>query len=802
MAELQETAGKTVAVLQSRNRGRECLETVRRFLRTLLTEAAKDDKLTLPSNVADVRALLFKSVQDQKLPRKMAMLFTVVLTLLARPELGFLKLDLAATYDPWLLAILGPTMVQTGSVGTLRKNLNTLAAWTTASVSASGEDPPLQLTQAGFHGMCLLARHARTDLQYAAHIRPFEGAMMRVLASAPRVSRLKGGGFFKATATQAPTVELDGRSTEGLFTVLSSSFDYSHDQLLNLQAFVSVRHWLTDMYVKPPSQQEELMTRKLDPFLRDCVVEYCLRVLHQSRLNIADDPSKSSIRNNPRQLVAICLNESVRILDVMCSLDESLVARIFPVVRALAGQSSLDVLEFILHHAPSSSDCDLLFRTFFSSVALDDPIAAYNLVSFCRRNQKLLLAQTSVLSSFFPLLLKFLAWHPLALHDGISELLSAMVSADSSGLFLELIHSVLDLPLVAASMEERLAVMDGSGVADSSMLDASTDFFDTSASGLPETPTSIYRHPQQSGGGGGAGGGFDVTPPQASLDKEGDPFKVISSFLLRNESGIAYNFWDGEDVSIMTAFCNAKEATLRVCEVARITPGLFNVLCDAVLAQELEDEQLELLLRAIFTRVNKLFPLPEFHTAIQNVLQDKVLAVFHRAPLLIVELRALLIGAISSSTFSATEMTLNLCWLVGEHAGVCSSQVRREYHEMLELFTYERLSLIAMATDEQVVFHSRLMLSLVSCMSKLAAHEPVLVSRVILTLAKVLSQAGFNEAVYEHCRMAAEILPTPMAKIIWVPNEYPARERRYDDFSSLERRRAVRAPEHPDAVNL
>ncbi len=538
----------------------------------------------------------------------------------------------------------------------------------------------------------------RGALQYSAHIRPFEANLIRVMSKAAKVSRLKGGGFFKlGSSTQAPTLEPDGKPTADLFTALSASFDYSHDQLLNVEAFCCIRFWLSEVYMRPSSQKEDLLTRKLDPSLRDCVVEYCLRILAQARLPVAEDPSARSTavlrHSSGKHIAALCLNEAVRILDTICSLDTTLIPRVFPLVRAAAPVASLEGLEFLLHHTPVSSDCDSLFRVFFSGLALDDPLAAFNVLTFCVRNKDVLRTKTSVFVSFFPSFLKLLAWHPLSLLGLVSDLIPSMVSSRT---FLELVHNVLDLPLVAAALEDEEERSELEG-ADGEL--------------LPTSTTNVEEKPSA------------------------EPFRAITALLLRSESGTPYALWDG-DAPLVQSFCGSKVVSARVLAVAKATPILLGALCDVLLASSLADENLEQLLRVLFGRMNKLFPLPEFQAEIRSVLENKVLAVFHRSPQFVVSLKSLIVPVISSS-IAATELTLNLCWIVGEHSHVCSdSSVLREYHEVLELYTYEQLSL-AKTDARDFVFQSRLMLTLVSCLAKMAARQQHLVARVLLCLSKV-----------------------------------------------------------------
>ena len=192
----------------------------------------------------------------------------------------------------------------------------------------------------------------------------------------------------------------------------------------------------------------------MDALLSDCAVEYCLRVLAQSRLQWEEDTGKSGSKNSMRLVVDICLAEAVRVLCFLCSLNTSLVPRIFPLVRVVSSaQPTLEVLEFVVHHAPDSVDCAPLFRSYFGSCAVDDPVESFKVYDFCVRNRSLLVRRTSIFSVFFPALFKFFAWHPLQLLHIFLELISTLAAAAPTS---ELIHALLDLPLVAASLEEAL----------------------------------------------------------------------------------------------------------------------------------------------------------------------------------------------------------------------------------------------------------------------------------------------------------------------------------------------------------
>lgn len=225
---------------------------------------------------------------------------------------------------------------------------------------------------------------------------------------------------------------------------------------------------------------------------------------------------------------------------------------------------------------------------------------------------------------------------------------------------------------------------------------------------------------------------------------------------------------------------------MRVAQVARLAPVVTEAALDAILAQDLSRQQLHDLVRLLFLRFKCLYPDQSFEENMQRVLRNKVMAVFHACPALVEEMRGLLVTTISSSSFSSNEMVLHLCWLVGEHADAASVSAIREFHQALELFTYERLSMARIAVDQ--VFQSRLILILISCLSKLAARDIRLIPRVVLCLTKVHGQKGFHDAVYARCRECVRLLQMPhiATAVFGSSNPYAGgQDVRYDSLSSV-----------------
>ncbi len=180
------------------------------------------------------------------------------------------------------------------------------------------------------------------------------------------------------------------------------------------------------------------------------------------------------------------MTEALRTLDVLCVLDAVLIPRLVPLVTALP--VSLDSMEFLLHHSATfSADSAALFQAFFtspsSSFQVADPLAAHELLAFCVRNKSALATKTTLFSTHFPPLLKALAWHPLAAFDSVCELLPLMITPET---YLELLHSVIDLPLMAAAMEEMER---------KSGRESGADYDDAAVPVTPSAQVSITRVP-------------------------------------------------------------------------------------------------------------------------------------------------------------------------------------------------------------------------------------------------------------------------------------------------------------------
>jgi hypothetical protein len=131
------------------------------------------------------------------------------------------------------------------------------------------------------------------------------------------------------------------------------------------------------------------------------------------------------------------------------------------------------------------------------------------------------------------------------------------------------------------------------------------------------------------------------------------------------------------------------------------------------------------------------------------------------------------------------ELVLCLCWIVGEYARLDSTanpnmtpQILYEYDETLELLAFERMSLASMAPAKsskssleptpvteklgdtsEAHYNNRLMLVVITALSKLAARWQPLCSRIMLCLYKLFRYENlFHSTVINYARECLNLL--------------------------------------------
>eukprot|EP01127_Copromyxa_protea_P023055 TRINITY_DN8537_c0_g1_i1.p1 TRINITY_DN8537_c0_g1~~TRINITY_DN8537_c0_g1_i1.p1 ORF type:complete len:833 (+),score=161.78 TRINITY_DN8537_c0_g1_i1:49-2547(+) len=756
-------------LLQDPNRGRECLDSMRKIMQLLLIhgsvvnnflkkEAKKAEKNGSASIYGATINFLMKLLDDENVPSKLRLLSSALLGELVEEDNGLFKKDWRQHSRNSLVFIL-PILF--GSRQGFELNFENFHYWLSGGI--------YQLRNVTFPAI-MLALRGYPQLFTPRHVRVLEAQMAQWLSNASRVSAKESGvSFLKINSSkQQPITELDGTPARDFYTILNVTHAFTEDQVFNVQSFSVLYTWLQRIHnnnkrIVDPDEPPI----KINENFQKSVLAYCLRLLDQVKLepsNISNllsrDNAESAVNASggcPRieELLTI---ETVRILDVLCSIDRSLVPEVFGTMKKLSaninrtlslvashnrisGQLVLVLLQFFINHGETMVyDVDPVLRAFlenYISVCYDDPIIAFDTLSFFLKNKRTLLHNTHIFSQYFPAILKLFAWNP-EFHREMQQLFSALISENT---FVEIFHSILDLPLVIPALVNMRKTTDGSP----------SGALDSVRSGALPHPSALKGQSMDT-----------FTTPNLETAQ----FRVLYNYLLRNESGVSVNWWSQEGTRIMiNTFCNELIITPHILEVAEHVPSLLSTFFDVLIAYA-EESCLEELLPIICERFGQLFPLPDFIEEIQEVMVTKVLAILEKYPHFIFIQKDLLIQTITSHSMKHKTLILHICWAIGEYCSysvspeLCNPEICNDYEEALELLAFE-----CMVTEEEgklKQYNNQLMSVLISSLSKLAARCPGLSSRVSLCLIKIERyEHYFDEAVIEKAMECLNLLKFP-----------------------------------------
>uniref|UniRef100_A0A667YJ67 Adaptor related protein complex 5 subunit zeta 1 n=1 Tax=Myripristis murdjan TaxID=586833 RepID=A0A667YJ67_9TELE len=287
-------------------------------------------------------------------------------------------------------------------------------------------------------------------------------------ASTQQGGGTSSGGFFTGPRSRqpGPIAELDGTVSGDFFTVLCVGQGFTEDQWMNVYSFSMLRHWLLTYHTV--SNGNTTVDTDDRSEVDGSVVSVVSATSSSSRLL----PPKERLREKlPLTLLSPlslcqCLVEAVCILDSVCVEDASLVFKAFPCVKGLYGRLSSDlsfarvllpIAQFYLNHGEMAAvDCECVWKLVFGRFPAElfsDAFLAHELLRFLRLNLATLQLRVPQYTRSFPNLLKFLAWDSPAVVDDFVDLLPSLVTA---GTAVELLHSLLDLPCLSATLVLQL----------------------------------------------------------------------------------------------------------------------------------------------------------------------------------------------------------------------------------------------------------------------------------------------------------------------------------------------------------
>uniref|UniRef100_A0A671SQZ7 AP-5 complex subunit zeta-1-like n=1 Tax=Sinocyclocheilus anshuiensis TaxID=1608454 RepID=A0A671SQZ7_9TELE len=530
-------------------------------------------------------------------------------------------------------------------------------------------------------------------------------------ASMQQGASMSSGGFFSGPRTRqpAPLTEVDGVVTGDFFTVLCLGQSYTEDQWMNMYTFSMIKSWLLHVpsYAQPCNDDRSEVdssvmsmvsatsssSRLLPPKerLREKAFEYCQRLIEQS--------DRKALKKTDTELQKACIVESVSIMDIICGEDPSYVYRAFPCIKALYGRLNgdlayaralLPIAQFYLNHSEIAAvDSEAVFCQLFShcpAEQFNEPMLAFEFVQFCLLNASVLQDRVANYRQSFPNILKFLAGNSSGLIAEFVELLPSLIASDTA---IELLHTILDLPCLAAALDlqQRSACYQAS---DRSAWD------------------------QQ---------GAKVA---ACLDAFRQPsYRGLFLYILRPEAGTGDTI---DRLKMLHEILADMAESPRVVQCAQVVPVLLHVYFNTV-TQKADEKMMNQLLLVLLERSSLVFS-----THLQ------ALCKLH-PPLIVDQSREILEFASSpANIYSKEDFYTHVVWVIGEYLSVsydprCTVELITSFFESLEAVLFEITQVRQSASPPS--FSPRLITVLMTTLAKLATRSQDLIPRVSLCLSKM-----------------------------------------------------------------
>ncbi|XP_054615480.1 AP-5 complex subunit zeta-1 isoform X2 [Dunckerocampus dactyliophorus] len=529
------------------------------------------------------------------------------------------------------------------------------------------------------------------------------------------------GGFFTGHRSRQPLpiAELDGTVSGDFFTVLCVGQGFTDDQWMNVYSFSMLRHWLLTFHsvssdsIADTDDRSEIdgsvvsmvsatssSSRLLPPKerLREKAFQYCQRLIEQS--------DRKAQKRTDTDLQKACLVEAVCILDCVCVEDASMVYRAFPCIKALFGRLSSDlsfarvllpVAQFYLNHGEMAAvDCGAVWKLVFGrfpAELFNDPFLAHELLRFLRLNLESVQIRVPHYTCYFPNLLKFLAWDSPAVVDDFVDLLPSLVTC---GTALELLHTLLDLPCLSATLLLQLR-----------------------SACLPISES----------------GGRSL----ASMDAFRNPsFRGLFLFLLRGEAGSGDTI---DRLSTLLELLSEAADWPRVVQCAQAVPVLLHIFFNTVITVA-DKTLLGQVILALLERSSLLLNIPEYIKEIHRVFSRQLLKLCKLHPSLVLDQshELLDLAGATSNVYGKEEIYTHVVWVLGEYLSAsydsrCSVRLITSCFEALEAVLFEITS--SASPPGGGCPAPRVITTLMNALAKLASRSHDLIPRVSLFLSKL-----------------------------------------------------------------
>uniref|UniRef100_A0A8C2KH56 AP-5 complex subunit zeta-1-like n=1 Tax=Cyprinus carpio TaxID=7962 RepID=A0A8C2KH56_CYPCA len=542
-------------------------------------------------------------------------------------------------------------------------------------------------------------------------------------ASMQQGASMSSGGFFSGPRTRqpAPLTEVDGVVVGNFFTVLCVGQSYTEDQWMNMYTFSMIKSWLLTYDTDGTTNTEsgsQLVCFMISISL--LLLIYCYMGPQTSlkcqffEIVISKSSERSELHRGidvwfiriRQYLVEIQLFDNLR--------DPSYVYRAFPCIKALYGRLNgdltyaralLPIAQFYLNHSETAAvDSEAVFCQLFShcpAEQFNETMLAFEFVQFCLLNASVLQDRVANYRQSFPNLLKFLAWNSSGLIEEFVELLPSLIAPDTA---IELLHTILDLPCLAAALD------------------------------LQQRSACYHASDRTTWDQQGA-------KVAACLDAFRQPlYRGLFLYILRPEAGTGDTI---DRLKMLHEILADMAESPRVVRCAQVIPVLLQVYFNTVTQVRKADEKMmNQMLLVLLERNSLLYNIKTFNVEVQKVFSTHLQALCRLHPPLIVDQSREILEFASSpaNIYSKEDFYTHVVWVIGEYLSVsydprCTVELITSFFESLEAVLFEITQVRQSASPPS--FSPRLVTVLMTTLAKLATRSQDLIPRVSLCLSKM-----------------------------------------------------------------
>lgn len=432
--------------------------------------------------------------------------------------------------------------------------------------------------------------------------------------------------------------ELDGSNIMDFFTILNTCEEYSQSHLNNITGFSMCYEFLRFLHdsASAMNHSDKIMASISD--IKSFILSYCIRIFDQSENYLEANKNKNLLEKNNDynlNLIEAAVWESVKIINLICEIDNSLVStinmRIKQVYERIALKQSglvfLEILQFYINnYSLILIDLDNYISQFFKLKLRFNykyEMLSFTTLEFLYKNREILNQSTEVFSTYFPLILKIFATFPKFLETKFFTLIDFMTKPNTVN---ELFNYILDLPAAILIIENFECYM---------------SFYNNNHSKL------------------------DV---EEIFQAE---FVKLVKFLLRDEGFGQENLSTFPSIESynkqLKVIFESSVITTRVHSTTTIVPKMMKKFLDVIIQHD-ECESAAETIVLIFERFSHFHENPHYKEEIRKLFIRKLEEIFVKWDRIVTRLREKFIAEVNNNYSNRTkrELICLLCWSLGE----------------------------------------------------------------------------------------------------------------------------------------